>query len=53
MSVYLAKATHDALIESLLNVKLDPVTGKIEADAIKIALGEIGDLWPDTIRSRE
>jgi hypothetical protein len=51
MSHYLDDKTYARLIDALLNVEPDVVTGRVEADGIKIALGEIGDIWPSTIRA--
>jgi hypothetical protein len=49
MTFFLADWTYDNLVAALLAIEPDPVTGKVEADAIKIALGEHGDLWPSRL----
>lgn len=48
---YIDPATYQRLVETLADAAkiesfdcLDPV------NAVKIALGEIGDIWPDTIK---
>lgn len=49
MAHYLDPKTYAALVEALLHLDPDPVTGEPTADAIKTALGEIGDLWPASV----
>lgn len=50
-SIYLSRADYDRLVTALLDLSADPVTGKVEADAIKIALGEFGDVWPSSVQA--
>jgi hypothetical protein len=51
MPIYLENATYQALVAALRDLPVDPVTGKMEADAIKIALGEVADIWPRSIEA--
>ncbi|MBB4184900.1 hypothetical protein GGE07_001529 [Sinorhizobium terangae] len=48
---YLERIAYDRLVEALMSApRVNPYTGEPDADAIKIALGEFGDIWPETIR---
>ena len=47
--IYLDDATYDALVDKLLNNDLCPGSGRVEADQIKTALGEIGNIWPASV----
>jgi hypothetical protein len=47
MQTYLDRETYDNLITALLTIENKMLLDK--SDAIKIALGEIADLWPDDI----
>lgn len=40
-----------ALVAALLNVPPCPMTGRVTENEIKIVLGEIGDVWPESIRA--
>lgn len=45
---YLPQDTYRALVKALAEVKPDAWSGGLE-DQIRIVLGEVGDIWPDTI----
>lgn len=38
------------LVEALASIQPDACTGEIEADQVKFVLGEIGNVWPESIR---
>ncbi|MCF6370968.1 hypothetical protein [Rhizobium halophilum] len=48
--VYLPTATYDRLIAALMTAPRECAwTGAPDADQIKIALGEVADIWPASI----
>ncbi|MBB3997859.1 hypothetical protein [Aureimonas pseudogalii] len=49
---YLPEATHNALIAALVAAagKLTGLSELVDRNDIVIALGEVGGIWPDTIR---
>lgn len=47
---YLDDATYDALVDKLLNNDLCVVTGTVTRDQVVTTLGEIGDIWPASIK---
>lgn len=49
-AVYLESEAYGRLIDALLHVELDPFSGKVERDGVVMALGEFGDIWPESIR---
>jgi hypothetical protein len=52
MTVYLPDSHYDRLIEALANPRLSLLNGiPTPADAVKVALGEIGDVWPESIKA--
>lgn len=51
METYIADETYDRLVMALLTLQPSPVTGEVGADEVKIALGEIGDIWPARIET--
>lgn len=50
MTYYMPKDDYAKLIEAIANIPPCALTGAVDLDAIKIALGEVGDVWPDTIQ---
>lgn len=38
-----------ALVEALADLEPDAFTGAFEADGVKWALGEAGDVWPESV----
>jgi hypothetical protein len=48
MQVYLDRETYDKTIAALLAIEPDSLMSR--ADAIKLTLGEVGDIWPDEVR---
>lgn len=49
MAYYISTPDYDRLVDALANLKPCPFEGRITADQIKIALGELGDVWPASI----
>lgn len=49
-AVYLRSDAYDRLIDALLHVEPDAFSGKADSDGMKLALGEFGDIWPESIR---
>lgn len=50
MTTYIDDETYNRLVARLLAIEPDPWTGERHPDAVKIALGEIADVWPMCIR---
>ena len=50
MEIYIADETYHRLVAALLTLEPCPVTGEVGPDQIKIALGEVADIWPESIR---
>lgn len=48
---FIDATTYADLIDALLKLAPDPFTDRIEADQVKIILGERGDIWPTTIKA--
>ena len=46
---YLEAEAYNRLIDALLRVEPDAFTGKVERDGVTLALGEFGDIWPESI----
>lgn len=46
MATYLARAEYDAGVQALLDI---PAHEPDRANAVKIILGELLDIWPETI----
>lgn len=53
-AIYMEDATYARLVAAIVEAVTtpDPVTGGLDPDAIKIALGEAGDVWPASIAAR-
>jgi hypothetical protein len=49
MEVYRSEESYRRLVEALAAIKPCPVTGEV-TDQVKIALGEVGDIWPNSIK---
>ncbi len=48
--LFLARTEYDALVAALMDApRTNPLTGEPDADGLKIALGEAGDIWPESI----
>lgn len=47
--IYLCRATYDALIDDLCALRPDPLTGQFERHQFVELLGEVGNIWPDTV----
>jgi len=48
---YIDDELYHLLIAELLTLAPDPVTGQVEPDAVKLALGEIAGIWPASIQA--
>lgn len=46
-SIYLPRRAYARLVDAILKLEPDPVSGQVEADQVKLALGEFGDIWPE------
>lgn len=46
---FIENDTYDSLVAALLSLAPCPFTGMVEADAVKLALGEHADIWPARI----
>ena len=47
--IFVSDERYSRLVAALLNVKPCPFTGAVTENEIKIALGEAGDIWPESI----
>lgn len=48
-NVYLDDDRLDAIADAILNIEPCPVTGMIRRDQIIMAIGEAGNVWPESI----
>ncbi len=48
--IFLDNKRYSRLVAALLKVEPCPVTGVVSENEFKIALGEAGDIWPESIR---
>ena len=48
--IYLSVVPHHRLAEKIANLEPCPFVGRVTPDQVKIALGEFGDIWPESIR---
>jgi hypothetical protein len=48
--IYIATARENRIAEALAVLEPCPVHGRITTDQVKIVLGEVGNIWPETIR---
>jgi hypothetical protein len=51
MEIYIEDDQYDRLVAALLTLQPSPVTGEVGPDEVKIALGEIGDIWPARVEA--
>jgi len=51
MSTYKPDDLYIRLVKALVDPSPCPVTGKVTEDEIKVILGEIGDIWPESIQA--
>lgn len=51
-AIYIPTETYKKLTEALASLEPCPTSGLVTEDQIKIALGEVGGIWPDSIRER-
>jgi len=49
VELYVEDGAYNAAVQAIAELKPCPVVGRITVDQIKIALGEIADLWPSAI----
>lgn len=50
MAIYVENGLLDGVAEAIASLEPCPFAGKVTADQIKIVLGEVGDVWPGSIR---
>ena len=48
--IYIPTGNYRRAADAIAALKPCPVHGVVTADQVKIALGEAGDIWPDSIR---
>jgi hypothetical protein len=48
--VYLPDESIQTLAEKIAKLEPCPFAGRVTSDQVKIALGEFGDIWPESIR---
>jgi hypothetical protein len=51
MSTYKPDNQYSRLVRALVNPEPCPVTGMVTDNEIKVILGEIGDIWPESIQA--
>jgi hypothetical protein len=51
MSTYKSDSRYSRLVRALVNPEPCPVTGMVTDNEIKVILGEIGDIWPESIQA--
>lgn len=49
--VYIDTARFEGIAKAIAALEPCPFFGVVTADQVKIALGEHGDIWPDSIRA--
>lgn len=47
--IFVDDRRYDALVQALLNLPPCAVTGEVTDNEIKVALGEVGNIWPASI----
>jgi hypothetical protein len=48
--IYIATARGDRIAEAITALEPCSVHGRITTDQVKIVLGEVGNIWPESIR---
>jgi len=48
--IYIATARENRIAEAIAALEPCPFHGCITSDQVKIVLGEVGDIWPESIR---
>jgi hypothetical protein len=49
--IYIATARENRIAEAIAALEPCPFRGRITTDQVKIVLGEVGNIWPESIRS--
>ena len=49
MATYHQKKLYDRAMQDIATLKPCPYAGRVTADQVKIVLGELLDIWPDSI----
>lgn len=52
-AIYIETARYQRAVAAIAALEPCPFEGVVTADQIKEALGEIGDIWPESIRGDE
>ena len=47
---YIPDTDYAKIVAALANLAPDPIAGRVTEDQIKTVLGEIGDIWPESVR---
>lgn len=47
---YLSDTDYAKLVAALANLAPCPIARRVTEDQIKTALGELGDIWPESVR---
>ncbi|MFG1318203.1 hypothetical protein [Xanthobacter autotrophicus] len=50
MTVYLTDETYFSLVDAIRALRPDPLTEEVDRDEVVTLLGNVGDLWPVTIK---
>jgi hypothetical protein len=53
MAVFFKKKSYDQAMQQIATLNACPYTGVVTADQVKIILGELLDIWPDSIADDE
>jgi hypothetical protein len=48
--IYIATARANRIAEALAGLEPCPIHGRITTDQVKIVLGEVGNIWPASIK---
>ena len=51
MNQYIPDETYERLVEALLARNVCPITGKPDPAVVREVLGEVGGIWPSSIKS--
>jgi hypothetical protein len=49
--IYIATARENRIAEAIAALTPCPFHGRVTADQVKIVLGEVGNIWPASIRT--
>jgi hypothetical protein len=53
MAVYIENELFDRIASTIVALEPCEFVGRVTVDQIKIVLGEVGDIWPESIRSSD